>query len=272
MPCLKTIRFLTLLGSCLTAAGARADLVFSAPPRESEAKAIEVYRPIADLFEKTLGEKVVFDYSDNWLTYQSQMRKGAYDLVFDGPAFIGWRMARLGHVPLAKLPGNLSFVVIVRNDNARVKELKDLAGRTICGFAPPNLATLTVQFQFDNPARQPILTEVQGFAQAYRNVVAGKCMAGILQLKLWENFEKEKPQTRAVFTSKPVANQAFTAGPRIPPVKRARLVEALLSEAGKAPTKKLRDEFKVQDFVVAKAEEYEGLGVLLQDAWGFDTR
>jgi len=244
--------------------------VFSAPPRESEAKAAEVYQPIADFMAKVLGEPVTHRYADNWLTYQSEMRKGEYDLVFDGPHFIGWRMAKLGHVPLVKLPGNLAFVTIVREDNPKVKELKDLAGRSLCGFAPPNLATLTVLFQFDNPARQPALVESRSFADSYKDVVSGKCVGAVLQVTLWQNFEKEKPQTRAVFRSKPVANQAFSAGPKISPENRARLAEALLSPEGKAATNRLREKFKRQDFVPASASDYEGLGVLLRDVWGFD--
>jgi len=252
-------------------APAAADLVLAAPPRESAAKAREVYQPIADFLTKVSGEKVVFRYTDNWLSYQSDMRKGLYDIVFDGPAFIGWRMAKLDHAPLVKLPGNLAFVVIAKSDNSAIKELKDLAGRKLCGFAPPNLATLTVLVEFTNPVRQPLLVETKAFHSAYMSVVSGKCAAGILQTKLWQEFDKEKTATKAVFKSKPVPNQAFSAGgPRVSPELRSKLAEALLTEEGKAATKRLRDEFKGQDFVPARKEEYEGLGMLMRDVWGFE--
>ncbi len=249
-----------------------AELVFTAPPRESVAKANAVYKPIADFLTKVIGEKVVYKNSDNWLSYQSEMRKGTYDIVFDGPAFVGWRMAKLGHLPLVKLPGNLSFVTVVKSDNTKITELKDLAGRTICGFAPPNLATLTVMYQFDNPSRQPAFLETSSFADAYQGVLSGKCVAGVLQVKMWEELDKEKNATRVVFHSKPVPNQAFTVGPKIAPEMRIKLIEALLSEEGKIATRKLRDEFKGQDFVVAQAAEYEDLGVLLRDVWGFELK
>jgi ABC-type phosphate/phosphonate transport system substrate-binding protein len=253
-------------------AGVRAELVFSAPPRESEAKAVVVYKPIAEFFGKVLGEKVSYKYSDNWLSYQDEMRKGEYDLVFDGPHFIGWRIAKLGHVPLVKLPGSLTFVVIARSDNPRIAALKDLAGRTVCGFAPPNLAVLTMLQQFDNPVRQPLIVEAQSFADAYRGVLDGRCAGAVLQTRLWEEFEKDKPQTRPLFQSRPIPNQAFTSGPRIAPDQRAKLAAALLAEDGKAATRKLREEFKGQDFVPARAEEYRGLELLLRDVWGFEPR
>lgn len=259
--------------SMVVAAPAAADLVFTAPPRESAAKAKEVYQPIANFLSKVAGQKVVFRYSDNWLSYQSDMLKGVYDIVFDGPAFISWRMAKQDHTPLVKLPGNLVFVAIAKKDNDAVKELRDVVGRPLCGFPPPNLATLTVLYEFTNPVRQPLLVEVKGFQAAYKNVVEGKCTAGIIQAKLWEEFDKEKGATKVLFKSKPVPNQGFSAGgTRVPPELRTKITEALMSEEGKAATKLLRDEFKGQDFVPAKKEEFENVAVVLRDVWGFELK
>jgi hypothetical protein len=71
--------------------------------------------------------------------------------VFDGAASIGWRMAKLGHEPVARLAGKLAFLVAARKDNDKINSVKDLTDRTVCGLAPPNLATLTGA----EPVRQP---------------------------------------------------------------------------------------------------------------------
>jgi ABC-type phosphate/phosphonate transport system substrate-binding protein len=249
---------------------ARADLVLSAAPRESAARSLETYQPIAEFLTKALGQPVVYRHPDNWIVYQSDMRKDVYDLALDGPHFIGWRMAALGHAPVVKFPGQLSFVVIARKDNDRVKTLKDLIGQSLCGFAPPNLATVVTLYEFDNPVRQPALVDVQGFRVAYEGVVSGKCTGGILQTKLYEEYDKEKQAVKIVFRSQPLPNQGISASKRISPELRAKITEALLSPAGKAATQKLREEFKNQDLVPAGVLEYDGLGVLLRDVWGFD--
>ena len=116
---------LWLLPLAFIAARAIADeeYIFSAPPRETGESESEVYQPIADYLSKATGKKIVYQGSNNWLTYQDKMRKGTYDLVFDGPHFVSWRMNRLQHVPLVKLAGDLAFVVVVRKDNNRIKEL-----------------------------------------------------------------------------------------------------------------------------------------------------
>ncbi len=55
------------------------------------------------------------------------MRKDAYDIVFDGLQFVAWHMAHLQHVPLIKLPGRLSFAVIVKKDEQHIKTIAQAA-------------------------------------------------------------------------------------------------------------------------------------------------
>lgn len=256
----------------LSTVTAQADLTMSAPPREGAGQAADDYTPLADYLAKLLGEKVNFRYADNWLTYQTEMQKGRYDIAFDGPHFVSWRIAKLNHTPIVKLPGALSFVVVVKKDQAGINSLKDLAGRAVCAHAPPNLSTLVTQYEFDNPVRQPHLVEIQGFKMAYDGMMSGKCVAAVLQTKLWEDYDKGGTVTKAVFKSKPLPNQALTLGPRIPADKRQKIAEALLNSAeGKAATQKMRDRFKGQDFVAAKPEEYQYINILLKDVWGFGS-
>ncbi len=273
MPTIRTLSAtIALTLSLLADIATAADFTFAVPPRESTAKAQEVYGPIADYLSKVTGAKFTLRYTDNWLTYQSDMLKDAYDIVFDGPSFIGWRMAKLNHVPVAKLQGNLAFVVIARSDNAKVKDLKDLAGRTVCGFAPPNLATLTMYVQFDNPARQPRVREVKNFREAFEGVLSRACDGAVLQTGLYDKFNEgvAKDQTAVLYKSKPVPNQGFSIGPRIPPDMRDKIAKALLAPEGQAAAQLLRKEFGGKELIAATPQEYEGLGRLLKDVWGFN--
>lgn len=249
---------------------AHADLIFTSAPRDSQEKEEEVYRPIVELLTKATGQKVRFQYGDNFLVYQSEMRKDTYDIVFDGPQFVGWRMAKLQHVPVVKFPGNLVFVLAVKKTQTKIETLKDMAGRTLCAFPPPNLATLTVLIEFDNPARQPLVLESPSFPESYKNMVAGKCVGAILQKKLFETLDQEKQAGKVIFTSKPLPNQAFSVGKKVTPELRERITKALLSPEGAVATQKLREVFKIQNLVAATDEEYQGLGKLLRDVYGFD--
>jgi len=248
-----------------------ADLVFSSPPRESEAQGNDVYQPIAALLSKVTGEPVKYRYPQDWLVYQGEMQRDIYDVVFDGPHFLSWRIANLQHTPLVKLPGTLEFIVIVRKDANDIKTLKNLAGQTICGHAPPNLATLTVLHEFDNPARQPVLLDTKGFPAALKGVISGKCVGAIIQARVHKELDTQH-ETKVIFKSRPMPNQAFSARKRIMPEMQRKIASALVSPEGQAATAKLRQEFKAENFILAQKEEFAGLNDLLKDVWGFQSR
>ena len=268
MHCLKPALFLMVL-FCMTPA--RADLVLSSAPRDSKEKEEEIYKPITDMMSTATGQKVTFKHGDNFLVYQSEMRKGNYDIVFDGPHFVGWRMTKLSHVPLVKFPDNLVFAAITSKKHDKINDLKGLVGRTVCAFPPPNLATLSILVEFENPSRQPLILETESFPAVYKKVMAGKCVGGILQAKLFQDLDKEAQMGKVLYTSKPLPNQAFSAGPRVTPEMRDKIIKAMLSAEGAVATQKLRDVYKIQAAMQpATEEEFKGLGKLLRDVWGFN--
>jgi ABC-type phosphate/phosphonate transport system substrate-binding protein len=244
-----------------------AELVFSAPPRGSYQEEVAIYQPIVDLLSKVIGRKVTYQYSDNWLSYSKDMTEGSYDIVFDGPAFNGWRIEKLSHTPIVRLPEDFVFVVITKADNDRVKQVKDLAGRMICAHAPPNLGTLTLLSQFDNPARQPVIIETKGWDNSYKAMLNGKCAATVVPIKnLTKNDAGDKKLTKTLYQHKAMPNQAISVGPRIAPELHKKIAQALLSEEGKQATVKLRSAYAGKDFVPTTRDEYAGMGDLLKSS------
>jgi len=74
--------------SLLFFSNAQAELVLSAPPRESFKAGNKLYGPLAEHLTKLLGQKVTYKHPENWLHYQRELRNDVYDIVFDGPHFI----------------------------------------------------------------------------------------------------------------------------------------------------------------------------------------
>jgi ABC-type phosphate/phosphonate transport system substrate-binding protein len=242
-------------------------LVFSAPPRGSYAEEVATYQPIVELLSEVIGKKVVYKYSDNWLTYSKDMTLGRYDIVFDGPAFNGWRAERLNHVPLVKLPEDFVFVITARAGDKSINDIRDLAGRMVCAHAPPNLGTLTLLSRFDNPSRQPSIVETKGWDNSYRAMLDGKCVATVLPIKNVQKLDNGPQRlSKTIYTHRAMPNQALSVGPRISPAQHARIAQALLSAQGKIATAKLRAAYAGKDFVPAVREEYAGLGDLLKDS------
>lgn len=247
--------------------------IFAVPPRGSQAATEQVYGPIAKLLSQATGQNIKLIYEADWLSYESDMRAGHFDLVFDGPAFIGWRMAHLNFVPLVKLKGNLVFAVLTSAKNNSIHQVADLYGQTVCAFAPPNIATLTLYGMFPNPMSQPVIVPSSTLKDSYANVISGKCKASILPMSLYQHLNQGATQglTRIIAKTAPIPNQAFSAGPRIPAAIQQKIRDVLLSPAGAQASQRLRSEFGNRPLVPASADEYQGLGSLLKTVWGFSS-
>ena len=244
-------------------------LVFTAPPRESPEDDLQIYQPVAAYLSQTIGKKVVYKYPGTWGVYRTQMLQGKYDIIFDGPHFNSYRMEKLNHNILVKIPERHEFVVIVRKDKASFDTVQQMAGRTFCAHAPPNLATLVLLSKFDNPSRQPVIVSTNGWDKIYDGVVSGKCVGGVLPMLNLKKYD-HAGLTKIIFKTQAMPNQAFSAGPRVSLEDQAKIAQALASPEAAGPTEKLRAAFKVGDsFALASNQEYQGLAEYLRNEWGY---
>ena len=248
-----------------------AELVMTAPPRENAEAGAKIYAPLAEHLSSLLGEKVVYKHPNNWLEYQRDLRHDVYDIVFDGPHFVSWRLAHLKHEVLVKLPGTLEFVIVVNKDDREIKEMKHLVGKKICGIPPPNLATLTVIEQFQNPVRQPIIWGVPGgFPNVYDTFKKGGCRAAVFRTTFFKKKLKESDRAtmRVLYQSKALPNQAISVSSRIPVEHRDKIIRSLtLDEAGKKAALGITKRFggkQAPPFVAAKNNEYADHTTLLE--------
>jgi hypothetical protein len=158
--------------------------------------------------------------------------------------------------------------VIVRK-NERYASVGEMAGRTFCTHAPPNLGALVLLSQFDNPARQPVILSTDGWDRIYEGVTSGRCTGGVLPLANLKKFDK-LGATRVVYRTAALPNQAFSAGPRISIEDQAKIATALTAAEAAGPTERLRATFKGGESLVAATNgEYAGIAQFLRNEWGY---
>jgi len=246
-------------------------LVLSAPPLANSAEGRQRYAPFAQYLTQVLGQKVIYKHPRNWSQYQNEMTNGKYDLVFDSAHFNSYRVEKLKHNILVKLPDNPRYAVFVDKKKNTVRKLSRLAGRSICAYAPPHLATLMVSQEFKNPMRQPRIKNTEGWDEIYQNVISGKCDAGIVPDALLASLDKTSHATSILFRTKSIPAQALSASPNIPLKDQQKLVKALLVAEAMAPTSKLRGAFNsgTKGFAPTKNREYLGMASLLKTEWGY---
>jgi len=239
-----------------------ADLIMTAPPREAPEKGKALYGPLATHLSSLLGEKVTYVHPNNWLEYQRDVRKDKYDIVFDGPHFISWRIEHLKNDVLLRLPGTLEFVIIVKSDDKAIRKTKNLIGKKVCGIPPPNLASLTAIDQFKNPVRQPIIWGVRGGnAQVFNAFMAGECRAAVLLSSFYQKklTDEKRHNTHVLFRSKALPNQGITVSTRVSIQARNKMIRSLTRGAGKQYAEPIATRFnggRKTDFIAASKKDY----------------
>lgn len=248
-----------------------AELILTAPPRELPEAGEKIYQPLAEYLSGVLGEKVTYKHPKNWLQYQRDLRHDVYDIVFDGPHFVSWRMAHLNHDVLVKLPGTLEFVIVINKDDQQVAELKDLIGKRICGIPPPNLATLTVIEQFRNPVRQPIIWGVRGgFPKVLDTFRKGGCRAAVFRTTYYNKklTDKDRATMKVLFKSKALPNQAISVSSRVKSKYKKQIIRSLTLDAkGKRAAQGIVNRFGGKSgspFIAAHKNEYADHTLLLE--------
>ena len=249
---------------------ALSEYVFTAPPRESLDSGNEIYKPIADFLSRQTGERFIYRHPGDWAEYSRGMQAGEYDMAFDGPHFVSWRIKHINHDVIVKLPQLHTWRIIAKADNVSVTTVDDLVGKNVCAPKSPNFGMLTMMSHFSNPDRQPVHIITKGWKDGFNGVVQGKCEATVLPKTNHRKFDPGFAKTKAVHTHLPYPNQAFTAGPKLPADLKNKVQKLLLSDDGQQAMLKLRERFTRGAYLVsATNEEYEGISMVLKRAGNF---
>ena len=277
---MRKMSFLLLVTFSILFSGlAQADLIFTSPPRETPEKGMKVYAPLAAGLTKLLGVKVTYEHPRNWLQYQNDMRHDKYDIIFDGPHFISWRMQHLGNQPIATMPGKLQFFLMTGTSD-RYKNFKsadDLIGKRICGIDPPNLSTLSILDYYRNPVRQPIIEGIRGaMPTVFKTFMAKKsnCDGLVLRNVFLKNKIKpeQRSQLRTLFTSKQMPNQGISVSKRFTPEMIIKIKQYLTSANGIKATMPILKRWapKAKSMVPASVAEFKDYNYLLEGViWGW---
>jgi ABC-type phosphate/phosphonate transport system substrate-binding protein len=255
-------------GSSATRATDADTLIFTSAPRESAVDGAKIYGPVADYLGKVLGKKVVYRHPGTWGAYRSEMLRGDYDIIFDGPHFNSYRVEKLNHNVLVRLPGLHGFTVVTRKTE-KYTALTQMGGRSFCTHAPPNLGTLVLISQFDNPSRQPYLITMDGWENIYKAVMSGRCVGAVLPGGQLKKLDKDD-SLRVVYKTPTMPPNAISAGPRLTLDEQAKISAALLAPEADRPLEALRASWKITEKLVAtNNQEFVGIADYLKSEYGY---
>jgi len=270
---IRIIRQLVVIGGIVLCNIVQAELIFSAPPRETPDMGRQTYGAFARYLEHVLGEEVTYEHPGGWMQYASNMRNGKYDIVFDGPHFAAWRIKHIKHVAVARLPGQLIFYVIARRHDKRLKSIRSLRAVRFCGLASPNLGTVTIYSYFENSPIYPEIYEVKGgFKGVYQAFKEGLCRAAIIRDNIYKSLDKkDKKDIKIIFTSQPLPNQTLTVTEELF-ARTKNLSSKMIVKASNKAALNIFSRFskKAKYFQQPEANAYDILGELLESGvWGW---
>ena len=269
-----TSLYLTLVMSITISQHALANsntIKFITAPTHSKAITREIYTPLINYLSKTTGKKIELVYPINFLDYSMKMRKGQFDIAFDGPHFVSWRVKKFNDVPVARLEGEINIVVVIPKTETKFNTLSQLAGHKVCAFPSPNLLTMGFLNHFQNPMRQPILTYAKGFKGLQRCLESKKGKAMVLRKEFWNKMNQSAYK---ILDTQNISypERTLTIASRIDSNTRNAITNATLNPAATPYLQKLLGTFRKKALTSASANEYNEIYKILAPVWGFNIR
>ncbi|MCW9030656.1 MAG: phosphate/phosphite/phosphonate ABC transporter substrate-binding protein [Gammaproteobacteria bacterium] len=248
------------------------ELLFATAPTHSAEETTKLYTPIINFLSAKTGKKFKLDIPTNFIQYSKNIQDNKYDMAFDGPHLVAWRMESHQHMPIVRLPDQIKIVIAAREDSP-LSSMEDLQyGVRVCAFVPPNLLTMSMLSYFSSPAKQPEIIRVQGFKNLMTCLKTKKGDAAVLRDKLWDKANKDGLTKGLKLIAKPsrgYPGRTFSVGPKIDPALRDKITNLLLSDEGRKAMGPLLERFKKKNAIKADPAEYEGLAELIRSVWGF---
>lgn len=243
-------------------------LIFSTPPTQSPEVTKRNYQPLVDYLAKGINQEIVLEPAASFHEYTKKMREGRYDIVFDGPHFINWRMQNQNHVVVAKQPGELHFAIVVK-DSSNYTTLRDLWALPVCTPAVPHLGTLTLLELYSNPVREPLIVPVQSFKHALECLRNGTGVAALVRDKFWFNKAKKEGLRVLHITERKMPGRGLTVNQRVSKKSQEIITQMLTSEKGRRFSEEAFSTIGGGKFVRARSADFRALDETLKIVWGF---
>jgi ABC-type phosphate/phosphonate transport system substrate-binding protein len=255
-----------VLAMCLLSSPANAQtLDFAIQPILGEEETAKAFQPLADFFAKLTGQEVVIhtarDFPEYWV---NQKKNNPYEIMMDNAFFTDYRIEKENWLSLAKIPGLVSYTLIVASDNA-VFETDELVGKSIASLMPPAPSGVFLGQMFRNPLRQPSIVPTNSANESLQKVLDGEAVGAIVPTPLVNQALQEGRDLVVVTTSVQIPHVAISVSPNVPEELADKIRTALL-EADKNPEgQELLKKLGFTNFEPADPSLYSGLMQYLVD-------
>jgi len=244
-------------------------LVLAIQPVLSESATRAAFQPLADYLSKVTGARCSILTSPNFFAYWDTIRKGAgYSLAFDAAHFTDYRVRKFGFIVLVRLPGSISYSLVVPAQ-APIVDPSELVAKRIATLGVPSIDATRLNAMFPNPSRQPIIVEVRHSSQVLDMLLQGKVAAAMLPTPIVGQAIARGARLTVVAVTEPIPNIALSAAPSVDSATRNAIRQALLNADRTDAGRKMLQAIGIERFDPATAAVYRGQSRVLKGYWGY---
>lgn len=192
-----------------------------------------IFGPIAASFAAELDRPVYLKTRSTFEKFAEELSKQAYDIIFVHPFFYVQAAERDGYLPLARLEGKLTAIVLVREDRPW-RGWSDLAGKIMA--TPPELAAVSELARVALvdagliPGVDATLRPYRTKAFCVQAVKGGAADACVLPRFVLPQINALGDGKLRVIAETPAINHlVFATHPRVPDADRKKLLALILS-------------------------------------------
>lgn len=263
----QTAVLVALVLGTLPAKATEHEIVLLVQPVLSEQRTQQVFKPLADYISAAAGRPCRIQTLPNFLAYWDVVRRGNFDLALDAAHFTDYRVQKMGFTPLAKIPGGVSYSLIVP-DSQLVFDPQELAGKRVATLGPPSIGAARLNAMYPNPVRQPVSVEVGDSETGIDLLRQRKVDAAILPTP-FVSQQMVQGGIAVVLTTEPIPHIALSASPRVPKPMQEAIRVALLRAATSDHGKKMLSAIGFERFDPATPEIYANQRKMLSGYWGY---
>jgi len=254
--------------ACLVVTGGVAQAQAQAPapavfrigvaPHTSARVILEMYQPLRQQFEKTLGTPVEIVTAPDFTEFARRMLHQDYDI-----AITTGHQARLAqtdaeYIPLITYSADFRAVALIPGDS-HIKSAKDLKGKPVLGLSPTSLVTLWGQHWLRQNGDNDTLRYVSASDSVARLVLSGEAAAGFTSLANYQSLSRDvQSQMKFLVISDRLAGRVYMLNKR-QLGRRDRIDAALAAFADSPEGKTYFEKYKLEGYRKVKPRELEAM-------------
>jgi hypothetical protein len=238
-----------------SAAAKAEEYILTAPPRETPAEGQVLYEPLAKFLTQVTRQPWRYKHPENWLNYVKMVVGDEAHADFTDPHFAGYQVLYHNDHLVARAQSDDEWLLVAKKGDRSFQ----VGGKPACLFPPPHIANLiyTNQKIFDNPARLPYVVISSSSQASVDSVLAGRCKFTLLTRTDIEKLDETRRSGIETKMLTKLPGQALTVKSDFDAATVQKIRAALLSAAGQAATKNLRDRF-AQGAPLVATEDVQG--------------